>query len=387
MKLNRFLNTTLIILAAGLGGQALASEPPLKIGMIGPFSGPNYESGGAAFDAGIKAFFKIHGDTVAGRKVEIIRRDVPNPSPEVAKRAATELVMRDKVDFLTGVIFTPNAVAVGQVSGGTGTPFVIMNAATSGIMERIPNAVRVSFTLAQVTEPLGAWAARNGSKRAFTIVADYSPGIDAETAFSRTYTEGGGEVLERLRVPLTGVEFGAYIRRIHDSEADAVYLFLPSSDTARSFLKTFRDAGLHETVRVLADGGVTAPMNLPALGNDAVGLISSHHYSETHESPENDKFVKAYADENDGSLPTYIAVGAYDALSAIYGVVEKQKGRLELDKTMEMLSHLQMESPRGPISIDSTSRDITQNVYIRRVEQRDGKLVNVEFETFQALKP
>lgn len=385
--MKHILNSALVIFAAIFGGQALASEPPLKIGVIGPFSGPNYESGGAAFDEGIKAFLNIHGDEVARRKVQIVRRDVPNPSPEVAKRAATELVIRDKVDFLTGVIFTPNAVAIGQVSAGTGTPFVIMNAATSGIMERIPNAVRVSFTLAQVTGPLGAWAARNGSKRAFTIVADYSPGIDAENAFSRTYAEGGGEVVEKLRVPLTGVEFGPYIRRIQDSQADAVYLFLPSSDTARSFLKTFKDAGLHEKVRVLADGGVTAPMNLPALGDDAVGLISSHHYTETHASPENDKFVESYAAVNDGRLPTYIAVGAYDALSAIYKVVEAQKGKLATNATLDLLRNLQMESPRGPIQIDPETRDITQNVYIRRVEKRDGRLVNVEFETLAAQAP
>lgn len=386
--MKRILVTSLLALSALVGGPAAAQEPPLKIGLIGPFSGPSYESGGAAFEQGIKAFLKMHGDTVAGRKVQIIRRDVPEPMPELAKRLATELVVRDKVDFLTGVIFTPNALAAGQVSGGTNTPFVIMNAATSGIMAKIPNAVRVSFTMSQVTAPLGSWAAKSGSKRAFTIVADYAPGIDAENAFSRTFTEGGGEVVEKLRVPLANVEFSSYVRRIRDAKADAVYLFLPNSDTAKSFLKSFKDGGLQQAgVKVFADGGVTAPNNLPVMGDNAIGIISSHHYTETHASPLNDRFVKTFAEVNGGQLPTYISAGAYDALAAIYKAVQDQNGKPQLEKTMQILGGLQMESPRGPIRIDPATRDITQNVYIRRVEKRGGKLVNVEFETIPAVKP
>lgn len=386
--MNRILVTGLLAGLALVGGSAAAQEQPLKIGLIGPFSGPSYESGGAAFEQGIKAFLKMHGDTVAGRKVQIIRRDVPDPMPDLAKRVATELVVRDKVDFLTGVIFTPNALAAGQVSGATKTPFVIMNAATSGIMAKIPNAVRVSFTMAQVTAPLGSWAAKTGSKRAFTIVADYAPGIDAENAFSRTFTEGGGQVVEKLRVPLANVEFSSYVRRIRDAKADAVYLFLPNSDTAKSFLKSFKDGGLQEAgVKVFADGGVTAPNNLPVMGDNAIGIISSHHYTETHASPLNERFVKAFAEVNNGQLPTYISTGAYDALAAIYKAVQEQNGKPQLEKTMQILGSLQMESPRGAIQIDPATRDITQNVYIRRVEKRSGKLVNVEFETIPAVRP
>lgn len=384
----RTLTTGLLAALTLIGGTVSAAEPPLKIGLIGPFSGPSYEAGGAAFDQGIKAFMKIHGDTVAGRKVEIIRRDVPEPMPELAKRVATELVVRDKVDFLTGVIFTPNALAAGQVSGATKTPLVIMNAATSGIMARIPNAVRVSFTMSQVTAPLGGWAARNGSKRAFTIVADYAPGVDAENAFSRTFTEGGGAIVEKLRVPLSNVDFSPYVRRIRDAKADAIYLFLPNSDTAKSFLKAFKDSGLADAgVKVMADGGVTSPTNLPIIGDNAIGMISSHHYTETHNSPVNERFVKAFAEVNNGALPTYISAGAYDAMAAIYKAVQDQNGKLTLEKTMEILANTKMESPRGPIQIDPSSRDVTQNVYIRRVEKRAGKLVNVEFETIPAVKP
>lgn len=384
----RILAPALLSLSVFAGGTALAQQPPLKIGLVGPFSGPSYESGGAAFDQGIKAFLQIHGDTVAGRKVEIIRRDVPEPMPELAKRVATELVVRDKVDFLTGVIFTPNAMAIGQVSGGAKTPFVIMNAATSGIMARIPNAARLSFTMSQVTAPLGAWAAKNGSKRAFTIVADYAPGVDAEKSFARTFTEGGGQVVENLRVPLANVEFSPYVRRIRDARADSVYLFLPNSDTAKSFLKAFKDSGLQEAgVKVLADGGVTAPNNLPIIGDNAIGMISSHHYTETHDSPVNARFVKAFTEVNGGLLPTYISVGAYDAMAAIYQAVQDQNGKPALERTMQVLGGLKMESPRGPIQVDPQTRDITQNVYIRRVEKRGGKLVNVEFETIPAVKP
>ncbi len=385
--MKKLLKSVFVSAACLLGSQALAAEPPLKIGLIGPFSGPSYEAGGEAFEEGIKTFFKINGTEVAGRKVEIIRRDVPEPSPGVAKRVATELVTQDKVDFLTGVIFTPNAMAIGQVSGGFGKPFVIMNAATSGIMEKIPNAVRLSFTLPQATEPLAKWAAKSGMKRVFVIVADYAPGYDAANAFTRAYTQSGGEIVETLKVPLTNIEFRAYVRRIQDSKADAVYVFLPTSDTARSFLKAFNDAGLHQSVKLLADGGVTSPTNLAALGDSAIGVITSHHYSEAHPSSENEKFVKVYAEENKGRLPTYISVAAYDAMRAIYKAVDEQKGKLELETTMRILSNLEMESPRGPIKINPANRDINQNIYIRRVERRGDKLVNVEFETLEAVAP
>lgn len=386
--MQRILTTGLLAAAAWLAGPASAQEPPLKIGLIGPFSGHSYESGGAALDLGIKAFFKVHGDTVAGRKVEIIRRDVPDPMPDLAKRLATELVVRDKVDFLAGIIFTPNALAVGQVSGATKTPLVIMNAATTGIMARIPNAVRVSFSTSQVTAPLGSWAARNGSQRAITIVADYAPGIDAETAFSRTFTEGGGQVLQTLRVPLANVEFSSYVRRIRDAKADSVYLFLPNGDVAKSFLKAFTDGGLAQAgVKVFADGGVTAPINLPIMGENAIGLISSHHYTESHDSAENQRFVKAFADVAKGQLPTYISVGAYDGMAAIYKAVQEQAGKPTLEGTMPILSTLKLESPRGPIAVDVGTRDVVQNVYIRRVERREGKLMNVEVATVPAVKP
>jgi branched-chain amino acid transport system substrate-binding protein len=367
---------------------ANAAEPPVKIGLIGPFTGTSAENGGAAFEQGVKTFLKMHGDTVAGRKVEIIRRDVPAPAPDVAKRVATELVVRDKVDFLAGVIFTPNALATGQVSAATKTPFVVMNAATSGIVAKLPYTVRVSFTLAQVSAPLGRWAARSGSKRAFTLVADYSPGIDAETAFSKSFTEGGGAIVDTLRSPLDNVEFSSYVRRIKDAKADAVYLFLPAGNTGKAFLKAFKDSGLAEAgVKLLADGGVTAPNNLPMLGEFAVGVISSHHYSEAHDSRINRNFVKAFGEVNGGALPTYISVGAYDGMAAIYKAVQAQNGKLDPARSLEILSNLKMESPRGPIEIDAKSRDVTQNVYIRRVERRGGNLVNVEFETIAAVKP
>lgn len=386
--MQRILSTSVLALSALFAGVSGAQEPPLKIGVIGPFSGPSYESGGAALDLGIKAFFKVHGETVAGRSVEIIRRDVPEPMPDLAKRVATELVVKDKVDFLAGIIFTPNALAVGQVSGATKTPLIIMNAATSGIMARIPNAVRLSFSLSQVTAPLGNWAAKNGSQRAMTIVADYAPGIDAETTFVRTFTEGGGQILQSLRVPLANVEFSSYVRRVRDAKADAVYLFLPNGDAAKSFLKAFTDGGLAQAgVKVFADGGVTAPNNLPIMGENAIGLISSHHYTETHESTENQKFVKTFTEISNGQLPTYISVGAYDGMAAIYKAVQDQAGKPTLEGTMQSLKNLKLEGPRGPVAIDPSTRDVVQNVYIRRVERRDGKLVNVEVATVPTVKP
>jgi len=364
---------------------AKAQLPPIKVGLIAPFSGPFASE--ADMDRAVKTFQQMHGDSVAGRKVIILRKDAPGPAPDVARRLAQEMVVRDKVDFLSGFIFTPTAIAAGQISTEAKVPMVIMNAATSGILSKIPYAVRASFTLAQVTAPLARWAAKNGIKKVYTLVVDYAPGVDAETTFTREFTAAGGTISGSIRSPLSNLDFSPFARRIKDSQPDAVFVFLPSADLPKSFLAAFRESGMDKAgIKLLAEGSMFTPEVLKTLGDEALGIISSHHYSDDHPSAMNQAFVKAFGQANDGQRPSYIAAGAYDAMKMIYSAVDQQGGKIDPQKTVDLMSSMTFESPRGPIQMDPATRDIVQNVYIRRIERKGSKLVNVEFETISAVK-
>jgi branched-chain amino acid transport system substrate-binding protein len=362
-----------------------ARADDLKIGLIAPFSGS--ETAGLEMDYGIKAYFKIHGDVVAGRKVIVIGRDAPTPAPDVARRLAQELVTRDKVDVLAGHLFTPTAIAAGQVSTQSKTPMLIMNAATSGILAKFPYTARASFTVAQTTAPLARWASKNGMKHIFTIVADYAPGIDSENAFQHEFIEAGGVIIGNIRVPLDTIDFSSYIRRIQDSETGGVFAFLPAPDQAKNFIKAFREAGLDKKgVKLLVEGGMVQPQITATLDDDAIGTISSQHYSEDHQSQENKAFVEAYKSVSGNRVPTYISLGAFDAMNMLYKAVEAQAGKLDPVKSVEIWRDMKFESPRGPVSFDPQTRDIIQNIYIRRLERKNGVLTNVEFETYDAVK-
>lgn len=373
-----------VCLAAVLAAFAARADD-LKIGLIAPFSGS--DTAGLEMDYGIKAFFKLHGDQVAGRKVIVISRDAPTPAPDVARRLAQELVTRDKVDILAGHLFTPTAIAAGQVSTQSKTPMLIMNAATSGILAKLPYTARASFTVAQTTSPLARWAARNGMQRIFTIVADYAPGIDSETAFRREFTEAAGAMAGNIRVPLDTIDFASYVRRIQDSGADAVFAFLPAPDQAKNFIKAFREAGLDKKgIKLLVEGGMLQPPITATLDDGAIGTISSQHYSEDHQSAENKAFIDAYKSVSGNLTPTYISVGAFDAMNMLYKAVEAQGGKLDPVRSVEIWRDMKFESPRGPVSFDPQTRDIVQNIYIRRLERKGGVLTNVEFETYAAVK-
>jgi branched-chain amino acid transport system substrate-binding protein len=379
----RLWAASLLVLAASAAG----AEEPLKIGMIAAFSGP-FADYGREIEAGMKAYMKLHGDTVAGRKVEIIVRDTTGPLPDVAKRHAQELVVREKVDFLAGFGLTPEALAVAEIATQARKPMVVMNAATSIITAKSPYVARVSFTLAQDAAPMGTWAARNGIKKVFTLVADYGPGIDAETAFKKSFTAAGGQVVDSIRTPLRGPEFAPFLQRIKDERPEAVFVFLPAGEQGIAFMKGFRERGLGEAgIKVIATGDVTDDHVIDAMGDVALGMITSHHYSAAHDSPENKAFLEAYQQVS-GSLgrANFMAVAGFDGMAAIYDVARKLGGKIDGDKAMAVLKGWKRQSPRGPISIDPETRDIVQTVYIRKVEKRDGHWYNVEFEKFPEVK-
>ncbi|KRB73530.1 ABC transporter substrate-binding protein [Noviherbaspirillum sp. Root189] len=371
----------------GLTSFSVYAQETIKVGLIAPFSGP-FADYGKQMEGGIKAYMQQHGDKVAGKKVEIIIKDTTGPVPEVAKRLAQELVVRDKVDFLAGFGLTPEALAVAPIAEQAKKPMIIMNAATSIITTKSNYIARVSMTLPQISAPMATWAVKNNIKRVVTLVADYGPGIDAETAFKTNFIGGGGQVVESIRVPLRNPEFAPFIQRIKDAKPEAVFIFVPAGEQGIAFMKGYRERGLAEAgIKVIATGDLTDDHVLPAMGDAVLGVITSFHYSAAHDSPENKTFLKNFADANpNGGRPNFMAVAAYDGMHAIYEVSKKLNGKIDADKAMAALKGMKINSPRGPITIDPATRDVIQTVYIRKVEKRGNEVYNIEFDKFADMK-
>jgi branched-chain amino acid transport system substrate-binding protein len=387
MKFGTLLRAAAVVGVFSLAIPGAQAQETIKIGVIAAFSGP-FADYGKQMEGGMKAYMKQHGDTVAGKKIELILKDTTGPAPEIAKRLAQELVTRDKVDLLAGFGLTPEALAVAPIAEQAKKPMIIMNAATSIITTKSEYIARVSMTLPQVSAPMASWAVKNNIKRVVTLVADYGPGIDAETAFKNTLVAGGGQILESIRVPLRNPEFAPFIQRIKDAKPEAVFVFVPAGEQGVAFMKGYRERGLAEAgIKVIATGDLTDDHVLPAMGDATLGVITSFHYSAAHNSPENKAFLKNFADANPGAgRPNFMAVAAYDGMGAIYEVANKLGGKIDGDKAMAVLKGMKINSPRGPITIDPQTRDVIQTVYIRKVEKINGELFNVEFDKFENMK-
>jgi len=365
---------------------ASAAGDTIKVGVLAEMSG-TFASFGQQITTGAKAFMKRNGDTVAGKKVELIIRDTTGPAPDVAKRLAQELIVQDDVDFIVGFGLTPNALAVAPIVTEAKKPTIIMNAATSIITTKSPYIARVSFTLAQVTEPMAHWAYKNGLRKVYTAVADYGPGNDAEVTFKNAFTKLGGEIVGSVRIPLKNPEFGPFVQRIKDAKPQALFVFVPAGELAIGFMKAYTERGLASAgIKLITTGDVVDDGVIEALGDDVLGVISTHHYSVAHDSPENAAFLASYAQINSTQRPNFMAVGGYDGMAAIYEVARKLNGNIDGDKAMQVLRGMKWTSPRGPIQIDADTRDIVQNVYVREAKKVGAKVYNVEFETFPAVK-
>lgn len=363
-----------------------AAQDTVKIGAILPMSGP-FASYGRQMDNGMKLYMKQHGDVVAGKKIEVLVRDDTGPAPEITKRQAQELIVKDKVNLLAGFGLTPNGLAVAPLITEAKMPAVIMNAATSIITAKSPYFVRVSMTLPQVTAPMATWALQNGIKKVYVLVSDYGPGYDAEGQFKKTFTAGGGEIVGDVRVPLKSPDFSAYLQRIKDTKPQAVFLFLPAGEQGVAFMKGFHERGLDKAgIKLIATGDISDDSVIDSEGDAALGLITSHHYSDAHKSALNTAFLKGYAEIDPQMRPSFMAVAGYDGMALIYAALKKTGGSTDGDKFMAAVKGMKWESPRGPVMIDPATRDIVQNIYIRRVEKIKGHYYNVEFDTFKAVK-
>ena len=379
---SRMLLALIAASALALGaGPAFAQT--VKIGFITSYSGLNANLG-PYMERGMRLYLKEHAKELPpGVKIEFLIRDDTGPNPDKAKQLAQELIVRDKVNLLAGVIFTPNALAMAPLVTEAKVPFIIMNAGTAVITTRSPYIARLSFTLWQSCYPLGQWAAKR-FKRAYTMVSDFGPGHDCEDAFVRATKEAGGEVAGSVRVPLVNPDFVPYMQRVKDAKPDALMVFIPAGKTATAVLKAFGDLGLSASgVKLIGPGDITTDEELPNMGDVALGVLTVHHYSAAATRPANKAFVAAWKKEYGADeTPNFVAVGGYDGMAAIMYVIKEQKGRLDPDRTMELLKQFKdPNSPRGPISIDPETRDIVQPEYLREVRRVGGALANVEIET------
>ena len=363
---------------------ALAADP-VKIGLILPLTGP-FASTGRQIEAACRLYIARNTDTVAGRKVELLVKDDTGLAPETTKRIAQEMVVQEHVQILAGFGLTPLAFASAPVATEAKVPMIVMAAATSVIPQRSPFIVRSGFTLPQVTGPMAEWASKNKIKKVVTLVTDYGPGLDAEKTFNKRFTDGGGTVGDSLRTPLRSPDYAPFLQRVKDAKPDALFVFVPSGE-GTAVLKQFAERGLREAgIRLICTGDVLDDDLLDAIGPPALGVVSSHHYSAAHPSPENKAYVDGFMKANGGMRPNFHSVGGYDGMHLIYEAVKKTGGTGDGEKLVAAMKGMAWMSPRGPISIDPATRDVVQTVYIRKVELRDGHYWNVEFDKIDNVK-
>jgi len=363
---------------------AAAEAQTVKLGIVSTYSGPN-ASIGDQMQKGIDLYIKEYGKNLGGIKLEVIKRDDTGPAPDVAKRMAQELITRDRVQLLGGIVYTPNANAIAPLATEAKVPTIIMNAGTSSTIRLSPYLARVSFTLWQSSYPLGQWAAKQpGVKKAYTAVTDYGPGHDGEAAFTKGFTEAGGEMVGSVRMPIQNPDFIPFMQRVKDTKPDVLFVFVPAGRVAVAVMKAYTDLGLPEAgIRLMGPGDITPDDELPNMAGVPEGIITMHHYSAAADRPANKAFVQAWKREyGEASNPSFFGLGGWDGMAAFFHVIQEQKGRIDPDKTMELLKGWRNDqSPRGPMMINPQTRDIVHNEYLRRLQRVNGQLANVEFET------
>jgi branched-chain amino acid transport system substrate-binding protein len=373
------------LLAASLMPLNVQAQGTVKIGLILPYSG-QFADTATQMDNGIKLYMKQHGDSVGGKKIEIIRKDTGGIAPDIAKRLAQELITRDNVDLLAGFVLTPNAMAAADVSAQAKKFMVVMNAATAVVTTKSPYMARVSMTVPQLNETLGTWAQKNGVKKAYTMVTDYGPGIDAEGAFQAGFKSAGGEVVGSVRMPPANPDFSAFVQRAKDLNPEGIFVMIPGGAQPSAFGKALAERGIDpKKMKVMGQLEIADEHAIASMGDAAEGIITAAHYDYNHNSKMNKDFVAAYNADYKRN-PDFFSVGGYDGMHLIYETLKKAGGKTDGDSLIAAAKGMKWESPRGPISIDPETRDIVQTVYINKVEKVGGKLVNVEIGKVENVK-
>ena len=384
MNKRHFLRATALATLALAGTAVLAQDNVFKIGLVLPMTGQQATTG-RQIEAAAKLYMAQNGDTVAGKKIQLIIKD-DTSIPDVTKRMAQELVVNDKVNVLAGMGITPSALATASIATQSKTPLVVMAAATSSITEASPYIVRTSFTLPQAAVAIADWAPKNGIKKVVTLVSDYGPGIDAERFFKDRLIFNGGTITESLRVPMRNPDFAPFLQKVRDLKPDALFVFVPSGAGA-AVMKQFLERGMDKAgIKLIGPGDITDDDQLNDMGDGALGVVTSHHYSAAHPSALNKKFVESFKKANNNLRPNFMAVGGYDGMRVIYEALKATKGNGGGDALLAAMKGQIFESPRGPIFIDAQTRDIVQNIYLRKVEKKDGQLYNIEFDVIKDVK-
>lgn len=384
MQKRTLLQTALALGLVGASGLSLAQDNVFKIGLILPMTGQQATTG-RQIEAAARLWMAQNGNKVAGKTVELIVKD-DTSLPDMTRRLAQELIVNEKVNVIAGMGITPSAMAVAPLATQSKTPLVVMAAATSSITQASPFIVRTSFTLPQASVALADWAPKNGIKKVVTLVSDYGPGIDAEKFFTERMKFNGAQVVENLRVPLRGPDFAPFLQKVRDIKPDALFVFVPSGAGA-AVMKQFAERGMDKAgIQLIGTGDVTDDDQLNDMGDVALGVVTSHHYSAAHPSAANKKFVDAFMKANKGLRPNFMAVGGYDGMRVIYEALKKTGGKGGGTALLEAMKGQVFESPRGPMFIDAQTRDVVQNIYLRKVEKKDGQLWNVEFDVIKDVK-
>ena len=384
MQNRRLFSAIALASIASIATNSIAQDNTFKIGLILPMTGQQ-ASTGRQIEAAARLYMAQNGDTVAGKKIQLVIKD-DTTIPDVTKRLAQDLVVNEKVNVLAGFGITPSALATAPIATQSKTPMVVMAAATSSITQASPYIVRTSFTLAQAAVAMGDWAPKNGMKKVVTLVSDYGPGIDAEKYFIERLLLNGGQVTESLRVPMRNPDFAPFLQKVRDLKPDALFVFVPSGAGA-AVMKQFLERGMDKAgIKLIATGDVTDDDQLNDMGDGALNVVTSHHYAAAHPSPMNKKFVEAFQKANKGMRPNFMAVGGYDGMRVIYEALKASKGQGGGDGLLAAMKGQIFESPRGPMFIDGQTRDVVQNIYLRKVQRVDGQLHNVEFDVIKDVK-
>jgi branched-chain amino acid transport system substrate-binding protein len=376
------------LVAAGtlvtVGKAAAQAQETIKIGFLVPMTG-QLATAGNEMVAATKLFVEQNGTNVAGKKIELIIRDDAS-LPDQAKRIAQELVVNNKVAILAGCLTTPVALAVASISAQAKIPQIVTGAGTSIITERSPYVVRTFATQAQQCAPMAWWAAKNGIRKVVTLVSDYAPGYESEMSFADPFKAGGGEILESLRVPPQSPDFAPYLQRVRDTKPHALFVWIPGP-SSMVFWRQYLERGLHTSgIKLIGPGEVVDDEILDQMNDSMLGVITTFQYSVAHPSETNKIFVEGMKRFNNGTRPNHLAVAAYDGMHLIYEALTKTGGSTDGDPLVAAMKGVAWQSPRGPISIDPETRDIVQDIYVRRLQRVNGELYNVEFDKFEAVK-
>jgi branched-chain amino acid transport system substrate-binding protein len=369
----------------------MASAETVKIGLIASYTGA-FATWGTQFQRAIEAYQAVHGKTVKGPdgntlEIQFVFRDTASQGPDKAKQLAEELILRERVKFLTGLELSPYAMVLSDISQQAKIPVVIMNAGAAPIVRGSPYFVRVSFTAAQFSMPGARWAAKNGFKTGYIIVSDYAPGHEAEPYFAKGFEEGGGKIVGTARSPQQETNFSAYMEKVLQAKPDVLFMFQPAGSPSIALVKAYVERGLKAAGIKLVGTGETQQLFLPNFTDDVIGVVSSFPYTETNTRPENVSFkaqlTKMFGEKAE---PDIASIEAWDGTDLIYKAIASLGPNAEGLKYIDFMKGKKLDSPRGPIMIDPDTRDIVQNIYIRRVEKRDGKLVNVDIDVEEMVK-